>query len=137
MSASPVLPVFALHFGLFAYITHCAATPVSPSFKQSLSSLSEMTLFLHFMHRVQQSCLASRNSPLCPVRITKLFFHRFGLHMGADQNDESFISFRLRRQSARLLPVRNSVLSLSQATGDACVPFAVIQIPRQQTRHRK
>ncbi len=96
-----------------------------------------MTLFLHQMHRGQQLCLASRNSLLCLFRITKLFFSRWGLHMGADQNDESFISFRLWRQSARLLPVRNSILSLSQATGDSCVPFAVIQFPRRQTRRRK
>jgi hypothetical protein len=70
------------------------------------------------MHRGQQSCLAATNSPLCPVRITKLYFRRFGLRMGAEQNDESFVSFRLRRQSARLLPIKTSVLSSSQATQD-------------------
>jgi hypothetical protein len=38
--------------------------------------------------------------------------------MGVDQNDESFSSFRLRRQSGRLLPIWNSFLSHSQATQD-------------------
>lgn len=70
------------------------------------------------MHNGQQSCLAATDSPLCPVRITKLYFRRFGLRMGAAANDCSFISFRLRRESARLLPIRDSVLSSTRANSD-------------------
>ncbi len=81
----------------------------------------------------------SNGLPLCTVRVMKLYFCRFGLRMGANQNDESFISFRLWHQSARILPIQipSSALPKQLQTGETCSLFAAIQLPRWRKRSRK
>jgi len=87
------------------------------------------------MHRGHQSCLAAMNSPLCPFRITKLYFRRFGLCMGVDQNDESFPASGFGVSLAASYPsgILFSVIHRQLKTGDACSPFVVIRFPRRQT----
>jgi len=41
------------------------------------------------LHQGKMTCLAATGTPLCPVRITRLFFRRFGLRMGAEAGDTS------------------------------------------------
>jgi hypothetical protein len=57
-------------------------------------------------------------SDFCPVRITKLYFQRFGLRFGLAAGDNSFVNFRIRREASRVLPIRDKSLSASQATAD-------------------
>jgi hypothetical protein len=54
------------------------------------------------------------------VRITKLYFQRFGLAAG----DRSFINFLIRREAYQVLPIRDKSLSASQATADLCALLA-------------
>jgi hypothetical protein len=70
------------------------------------------------LHLGRSSCLVASGSDFCPVRITKLYFQRFGLRFGLAAGDKSFINFRIRREASRVLPIRDKSLSASQATTD-------------------
>ena len=83
------------------------------------------------LHRGRQSCLAASASPYCPVRLTKLYFHRFGLHFGALTADPSFLNFQLRRDRARTLPIFHRSLSASTATADLRRLLARVGAPHQ------
>ncbi len=69
-------------------------------------------------HKGNQSCLAATGTAFCPVRITKLFFWRFGLQFGAQANDTTPLNFRLRRLGEATVPVRTGLLSRAQSTRD-------------------
>ena len=83
------------------------------------------------LHRGRQSCLAASASPYCPVRLTKLYFRRFGLHFGALTADPSFLNFQLRRDRARTLPIFHHSLSASTATADLRRLLARVGAPHQ------
>jgi len=71
------------------------------------------------LHKGQETCIAATpDSPLCPVRITKLYFKRFFLRFGREQGDESFVNFQLRHQTYRLVPIYNKTISRSSAVSD-------------------
>jgi hypothetical protein len=70
------------------------------------------------LHLGRSSCLVASGSDFCPVRITRLYFQRFGLAAG----DKSFVNFRIRREASRVLPIRDRSLSASQATADLHAP---------------
>jgi hypothetical protein len=70
------------------------------------------------LHLGRSSCLVASGSDFCPVRITRLFFQRFGLRFGLTTGDQSFVNFRIRREASRVLPIRDKSLSASQATAD-------------------
>jgi hypothetical protein len=68
------------------------------------------------LHMGRSSCLVASGSDFCPVQITKLFFCRFDLHFGMAAADKTFVNFLIRREAARVVPLRNTSLSASQAT---------------------
>ena len=70
------------------------------------------------LHQGRQSCLAASDSPYCPVRVTTLFFRRFGLRFGPAAADGSFVNFQLRRHQAVLIPIFHRSLSATAATAD-------------------
>jgi hypothetical protein len=70
------------------------------------------------LHRGQSSCLVASASHFCPVRITRLFFQRFGLSFGAAADDQTFVNFQLRRTNTGVVPIRHKSVSASQATAD-------------------
>jgi hypothetical protein len=88
------------------------------------------------MHQGRLSCLAATNTPLCPVRIAKLYFTRFGLRMGAAAGNTSSICFQLRRETGRLLPIRQKVLSDSQASADVKRLLAHCGFPSPRATHK-
>jgi hypothetical protein len=70
------------------------------------------------LHNGRRSCLAATGTPMCPVRITKLYFQRFGLRMGSQHNDTTFLNFQLRKEAGRIIPIPQATLSPSQMTAD-------------------
>jgi len=88
------------------------------------------------MHQGKLSCLAATNTPICPVRITHLFFRRFGLRMGVAANDTSSICFQLRRETTRLFPIKHKILSASQASIDVKRLLAHCGFPSPKATHK-
>lgn len=84
-------------------------------------------------HKGQQSCLASNPTPFCPVRICKIYFSRFGLKFGEQGADDSFLLFQLRREKGESVPIKNSLLSPSQATTDLRKLLAAVGVHRPVT----
>ncbi len=69
-------------------------------------------------HKGNQSCLVATGTAFCPVRITRIFFFRFGLRFGEAEGDLTFVNFQLRKADATSRPIPGSRLSRSQATAD-------------------
>jgi len=88
------------------------------------------------MHQGRISCLAATGTPLCPVRITHLFFRRFGLRMGAAEDDSSSICFQLRRERTRLFPILHKVLSSTQASINVKQLLAHCGFPTPKATHK-
>jgi hypothetical protein len=49
------------------------------------------------MHQGQVTALAANGTELCPVRLTALYFGRFGLQFGSEKGDSTYLHFRIRK----------------------------------------
>jgi len=85
-------------------------------------------------HQGNRSVLAAAASPYCPVRITVLFFRRFGLQFGSAAADRSFVNFQSRcAGSHQIRPILSSSLSYSEATKTLRSTFAAAGIQTKAT----
>jgi hypothetical protein len=50
------------------------------------------------MHQEQVTALAVNGMEMCPVRLTALYFGRFGLKFGQENEDRTYLHFRIRKE---------------------------------------
>jgi hypothetical protein len=53
------------------------------------------------MHQGQVTALAANGTELCPVRMTVLYFGRFGLQFGPENGDSTYLHFRIRKMQGQ------------------------------------
>ena len=53
------------------------------------------------MHRGQVTLVTANDTELCPVKITELYFQRFGLRWGEAGGDNRFLHARIRKEAGR------------------------------------
>ncbi len=53
------------------------------------------------MHQGQVTALAANGTELCPVRMTALYFGRFGLQLGPENGDSTYLHFRIRKMQGQ------------------------------------
>jgi hypothetical protein len=51
------------------------------------------------LHQGQVTALAANGTELCPVRMTALYFGRFGLRFGQESGDQTYLHFRIRKEN--------------------------------------
>ena len=84
-------------------------------------------------HKGQQSVLPASGGDFCSVHICEIFFRRFHLRFGAQEADDSFLLFQLRKSGGELLPIGSRCLAASTATSDLRRLLAAVGIHRPVT----
>jgi hypothetical protein len=81
------------------------------------------------LHQGQSSFLVASDSEYCPVRLTKLYFRKFGLHFGMEAGDNTFVNFQLRRHAAVTAVIPHRSLSTTGATEHLRKLLAAVGLP--------
>ncbi len=70
------------------------------------------------LHQGQVTALAANGTELCPVRMTVLYFGRFGLRSGQESGDHTYLHFRIRKESGTWIADGRVPASVSNARAE-------------------